>query len=321
MLSQLKDRDPHQLFRTRRPSAPRWWRHGAHHAGAARAGEAELAGMRERASGATRAPSWWKAAGRGVKGDLSYITRQKGMFSFSGPVGKAQMQRLRSEFGIYGSIPGRICVAAINSRNIDAVVAALARVMTLPLSIRRSAPGGPACRNQGTAATFVVDSAYICFGGGPGGRDRSYWSSDLPRCTKRRRPRRRTMLYQLYETQRALMAPFSGVRQRLGQALRHPLSPFRTPDGAAHVGRLRPHAPPGQGIRKPAFTDHQSATSTASRWRCRSRYPSPSRSAACCASSASPTTPRRWDGDEDCSPRCWWWRRCRATIPRCCATP
>ena len=62
------------------------------------------------------------------RGDLDYITRQKGMFSYSG-LGKAQMQRLRSEFGVYGVDSGRICVAAINSRNIDAVVAALARVM------------------------------------------------------------------------------------------------------------------------------------------------------------------------------------------------
>jgi aromatic-amino-acid transaminase len=39
------------------------------------------------------------------------------------------MQRLRSEFGVYGVDSGRICVAAINSRNIDVVVAALAKVM------------------------------------------------------------------------------------------------------------------------------------------------------------------------------------------------
>jgi aromatic-amino-acid transaminase len=39
------------------------------------------------------------------------------------------MQRLRDEFGVYGVDSGRICVAAINSRNIDTVVAALATVM------------------------------------------------------------------------------------------------------------------------------------------------------------------------------------------------
>ena len=54
---------------------------------------------------------------------MGFITRQKGMFSYSG-LSKAQMQRLRSEFGVYGVDSGRICVAALNSRNIDAVVAA-----------------------------------------------------------------------------------------------------------------------------------------------------------------------------------------------------
>jgi aromatic-amino-acid transaminase len=69
-----------------------------------------------------------KLQAAGVKGDLSYITQQMGMFSYSG-LGKDQMQRLRSEFGVYGVDSGRICVAALNSRNIDTVVAALAKVM------------------------------------------------------------------------------------------------------------------------------------------------------------------------------------------------
>jgi len=83
--------------------------------------------MRERIR-ATRHALVAKLQAAGVKGDLSYITRQKGMFSYSG-LSKDQMQHLRSEFGVYGVDSGRICVAAINSRNIDAVVAALARVM------------------------------------------------------------------------------------------------------------------------------------------------------------------------------------------------
>jgi aromatic-amino-acid transaminase len=89
--------------------------------------EEELAGMRQRIK-ATREQLVAKLAAAGVKGDLGYITRQKGMFSYSG-LSAAQMQRLRSEFGVYGVDSGRICVAAINSRNIDAVVAALAKVM------------------------------------------------------------------------------------------------------------------------------------------------------------------------------------------------
>ena len=89
--------------------------------------EEELAAMRERIK-ATRQQLVQQLQAAGVKGDLSYITQQMGMFSYSG-LAKEQMQRLRSEFGVYGVDSGRICVAAINSRNIGAVAAALARVM------------------------------------------------------------------------------------------------------------------------------------------------------------------------------------------------
>jgi aromatic-amino-acid transaminase len=58
---------------------------------------------------------------------MSFITRQVGMFSYSG-LTKDQMQRLRNEFGIYGVDSGRICVAALNRNNIDAVVSAIATV-------------------------------------------------------------------------------------------------------------------------------------------------------------------------------------------------
>ncbi len=69
-----------------------------------------------------------KLAAAGVTDDLSFITRQKGMFSYSG-LNAAQMQRLRSEFGIYGVDSGRICVAALNSGNIEAVAKAIRAVM------------------------------------------------------------------------------------------------------------------------------------------------------------------------------------------------
>jgi aromatic-amino-acid transaminase len=88
--------------------------------------EEELAGMRERIR-AMRHALVARLQAAGVSGDLSYITRQKGMFSYSG-LSQAQMQRLRSEFGIYGLDSGRICVAALNNRNIDAVVAGIAAV-------------------------------------------------------------------------------------------------------------------------------------------------------------------------------------------------
>ena len=89
--------------------------------------EGELAAMRDRIR-QMRALLVERLAGAGVRQDLSYITRQKGMFSYSG-LSVAQMQRLRSESGVYGLDSGRICVAALNPRNIDHVVAALARVM------------------------------------------------------------------------------------------------------------------------------------------------------------------------------------------------
>ncbi|MFO1328630.1 MAG: amino acid aminotransferase [Rubrivivax sp.] len=89
--------------------------------------EEELAGMRERIR-ATRHALVARLQAAGAPGDLGYITRQKGMFSYSG-LTRDQMLRLRNEFGVYGLDSGRICVAAINSRNIDRVVQALARVM------------------------------------------------------------------------------------------------------------------------------------------------------------------------------------------------
>ena len=67
-----------------------------------------------------------KAAG--VQQDMSFITTQIGMFSYSG-LSKDQMVRLRNEFGIYGTDSGRMCVAALNSKNIDYVCQAIAKVI------------------------------------------------------------------------------------------------------------------------------------------------------------------------------------------------
>jgi aromatic-amino-acid transaminase len=88
--------------------------------------EEELAGMRLRIK-AMRGALVARLQAAGVKGDLGYITTQKGMFSYSG-LNAAQMQRLRSEFGIYGVDSGRICVAALNEHNLDRVAAVIAQV-------------------------------------------------------------------------------------------------------------------------------------------------------------------------------------------------
>ena len=67
-----------------------------------------------------------KAAG--VQQDMSFITSQIGMFSYSG-LSKDQMVRLRTEFGVYGTDTGRMCVAALNSQNIDYVCQSIAKVV------------------------------------------------------------------------------------------------------------------------------------------------------------------------------------------------
>ncbi|RDT03153.1 aspartate/tyrosine/aromatic aminotransferase [Burkholderia contaminans] len=64
----------------------------------------------------------------GVDRDFSFINEQGGMFSYSG-LTSAQVDRLRDEFGIYAVGTGRICVAALNTRNLDAVANAVAAVL------------------------------------------------------------------------------------------------------------------------------------------------------------------------------------------------
>ena len=59
--------------------------------------------------------------------DLSFIMNQRGMFSYSG-LSKQAVARLRDEFSIYAVDTGRICVAALNSHNIDYVANAIAQV-------------------------------------------------------------------------------------------------------------------------------------------------------------------------------------------------
>ena len=60
--------------------------------------------------------------------DFSFIMEQRGMFSYSG-LTKEQVLRLRSEYSIYAIESGRICVAALNSKNIDYVAKAVAKVL------------------------------------------------------------------------------------------------------------------------------------------------------------------------------------------------
>jgi len=89
--------------------------------------EGELAEMRVRIKAMRQKfVDGLKAAG--VKQDMSFITTQIGMFSYSG-LTKDQMVRLRNEFGVYGTDTGRMCVAALNSKNIEYVCKCVAKVI------------------------------------------------------------------------------------------------------------------------------------------------------------------------------------------------
>jgi aromatic-amino-acid transaminase len=89
--------------------------------------ERELAGMRDRIR-AMRTGLVQRLRENGVDQDFSFVERQRGMFSYSG-LNPKQVERLRDEFGIYAVGTGRICLAALNSRNIDAVAKAMAGVI------------------------------------------------------------------------------------------------------------------------------------------------------------------------------------------------
>ncbi len=65
---------------------------------------------------------------RAPQRDFSFILKQRGMFSYSG-LTKEQVGRLRAEYSIYAVDSGRICVAALNRKNIDYVADAIARVI------------------------------------------------------------------------------------------------------------------------------------------------------------------------------------------------
>lgn len=89
--------------------------------------EQELGGMRERIR-AMRRQFAEKLKARVPGTDFDFVMRQRGMFSYSG-LSKEQVAKLRTEFSVYAIDTGRICVAALNSRNIDHAVDAVASVI------------------------------------------------------------------------------------------------------------------------------------------------------------------------------------------------
>nr|MCU0982856.1 aminotransferase class I/II-fold pyridoxal phosphate-dependent enzyme [Pirellulaceae bacterium] len=65
---------------------------------------------------------------KGAPRDFSFITQQRGMFSFSG-LSPEHVQALRDQFGIYIVNSGRINVAGMTVGNMNAICAAIITVL------------------------------------------------------------------------------------------------------------------------------------------------------------------------------------------------
>ena len=89
--------------------------------------ETELAGMRDRIR-SMRMSLVEKLKAKGVAKDFSFVNKQRGMFTYTG-LSAEQVERLQSEFGVYAVSTGRICIAALNTKNIDYVADAIAAVL------------------------------------------------------------------------------------------------------------------------------------------------------------------------------------------------
>ncbi|AZP13482.1 amino acid aminotransferase [Undibacterium parvum] len=89
--------------------------------------EEELAGMRIRIR-EMRAAFVSKLKEKAPAHNFDFVTQQRGMFSYSG-LTKEQVEKLRDNNSIYAVDTGRICVAALNKRNIDVVIDAITAVL------------------------------------------------------------------------------------------------------------------------------------------------------------------------------------------------
>ncbi|NDI85825.1 amino acid aminotransferase [Undibacterium crateris] len=89
--------------------------------------EEELAGMRVRIR-EMRAAFVSKLKEQAPAQQFDFVMQQRGMFSYSG-LSKEQVGKLRETNSIYAVDTGRICVAALNSKNIDKVITAIAGVL------------------------------------------------------------------------------------------------------------------------------------------------------------------------------------------------
>jgi len=89
--------------------------------------ERELGEMRERIK-AMRKRLVDAIQSRVPDADFGFVLKQRGMFSYSG-LTKEQVRRLRAEYAIYTIDTGRICVAALTSKNVEHAADAIAKVI------------------------------------------------------------------------------------------------------------------------------------------------------------------------------------------------
>ncbi|WP_281559214.1 amino acid aminotransferase [Thalassomonas sp. RHCl1] len=87
----------------------------------------ELKEMRDRING-NRQLLVDKLVEQGITRDFSFITRQKGMFSFLG-ITPEQVQRLQDEFSIYMVDSSRVSIAGIANKNVDYLAQSIAKVL------------------------------------------------------------------------------------------------------------------------------------------------------------------------------------------------
>ena len=89
--------------------------------------EREVAAMRERIAAMRK--SLHSVLGAKLPGrDVDYFLRQRGMFSYTG-LSVAQVDRLREEHAVYLIRSGRMCIAGLNTRNVEATASAMAAVL------------------------------------------------------------------------------------------------------------------------------------------------------------------------------------------------
>jgi aromatic-amino-acid transaminase len=89
--------------------------------------EGDVAGMRTRIGAMRRSLHEVMTAKRPGR-DFGYLLRQRGMFSYTG-LNATQVDRLREEFAVYLVRSGRICIAGLNSGNVERTAVAMAAVL------------------------------------------------------------------------------------------------------------------------------------------------------------------------------------------------